>query len=472
MSSPVLSLPASYKFGRVVCRVLQGVSDSPFDVDHFPEARPAAGTITFTPNIPVVRDFGNSPAIVGHGAYTYSLHAESGELVDDSTRDTPSVLVDLGEGEIARLVPGAGVWLFEGLWTVKFSLGPISVPSFPILVSAIDHTATTPMDLVAEMTYVAVPGEPTSLVDLPLGRVPGRVLGISDAGQVAWIPQTGQGGSGNWNTIIGKPNVVASGSTVSDARLSIGAVSDSDPRLSDARNPTAHTHLIANVTGLQAAIDGKQPSGNYALSSDVRLTDARTPTAHTHAWADVTTGKPTTFPPIIGSTATTAVAGDDFRLTNARTPTTHSHPVTEVSGLQAVLDGKQASGSYALTTDPRFTDARPPTAHTHTVANVTGLQAAIDGKQASGSYASGAQGAKADTAVQPAGLTKAAVGLGSVDNTSDMAKPVSIAQGTALSGKANAGPGVPGVFWGFRTAAEWATLPAPTGTGPWWGIAP
>lgn len=50
--------------------------------------------------------------------------------------------------------------------------------------------------------------------------------------------------------------------------------------------------------------------------------------------------------------------------------------------------------------------------------------------------ASTAQGAKADTAVQPAGLTKAAVGLGSVDNTSDANKPVSSAQQTALDGKA------------------------------------
>lgn len=31
----------------------------------------------------------------------------------------------------------------------------------------------------------------------------------------------------------------------------------SDTRLSDARTPTAHTHAIAEVTGLQAALDGK-----------------------------------------------------------------------------------------------------------------------------------------------------------------------------------------------------------------------
>lgn len=53
-----------------------------------------------------------------------------------------------------------------------------------------------------------------------------------------------------------------------------------------------HIHAIADVTGLQSALDGKQASGSYAAAS------------HTHAIADVT-------------------------------------------GLQTALDGKQASGSYA-----------------------------------------------------------------------------------------------------------------------------
>ena len=47
--------------------------------------------------------------------------------------------------------------------------------------------------------------------------------------------------------------------------------------------------------------------------------------------------------------------------------------------------------------------------------------------------ATAAQGAKADSAVQPAGLTKAAVGLGNVDNTSDANKPVSTAQAAAFA---------------------------------------
>lgn len=54
----------------------------------------------------------------------------------------------------------------------------------------------------------------------------------------------------------------------------------------------SHTHSIAQVDGLQSALDGKQDSGNYA-------------------------------------------------------PANHTHTISEVDGLQDALDGKQESGDYA-----------------------------------------------------------------------------------------------------------------------------
>lgn len=86
-------------------------------------------------------------------------------------------------------------------------------------------------------------------------------------------------------------------------------IREGDPRLTDDRDPTAHNHSIGDVTGLQGALDGKsaighdhdgiyQPAGDYAAgththaeyveTTDPRLTDARTPTAHDHAIGDVT----------------------------------------------------------------------------------------------------------------------------------------------------------------------------------------
>ena len=83
-----------------------------------------------------------------------------------------------------------------------------------------------------------------------------------------------------------------------------------------------------------------------------------------------------------------------------------------------------------------------------------GVYASLSGKPTLGTaaatdavaYASAAQGAKADSALQPAGsgasltgLTKEQVGLSNVDNTSDASKPVSTATQTALDGKQVAG---------------------------------
>ena len=64
---------------------------------------------------------------------------------------------------------------------------------------------------------------------------------------------------------------------------------------------TSHSHPVADVTGLQAELDGKVADG------DPRLSDARTPTAHTHTVSDLTatgTASSTTYLRGDGSWAT------------------------------------------------------------------------------------------------------------------------------------------------------------------------
>lgn len=71
-----------------------------------------------------------------------------------------------------------------------------------------------------------------------------------------------------------------------------------------------------------------------------------------------------------------------------------------------------------------------PSAHTHPISDVLTLQAALDGK-APASHVT-------DTG-NPHAVTRAQVGLGNVDNTSDAAKPISTATQAALDGKSAVG---------------------------------
>ena len=126
-------------------------------------------------------------------------------------------------------------------------------------------------------------------------------------------------------------------------------------------------------------------------------------------WSDVQ-GKPTTFAPIIGTTSTTAKAGN-------AAPLAHTQAFTTITGVAT------AAQIPALT-----------------IAKTTGLQAAIDAKLT----ATTAQFAAKAPLESPAftgtvtGITKAMVGLGSVDNTTDLLKPISTATQTALTAKLTA----------------------------------
>lgn len=70
----------------------------------------------------------------------------------------------------------------------------------------------------------------------------------------------------------------------------------------DGKASVIHTHTISNVTGLQSALDGKEPlitkktafnkdfgstAGTVCEGNDSRLSDSREPLAHTHEITDV-----------------------------------------------------------------------------------------------------------------------------------------------------------------------------------------
>jgi hypothetical protein len=168
----------------------------------------------------------------------------------------------------------------------------------------------------------------------------------------------------------------------------------------DGKAASSHTHTIANVTGLQTALDSKQASGSYLTTSgkaaDSNLLDGLD--LHTgrnnevnkvvrtqgngyvdFGWINTTSGNTTSTITDIyvntndGYIRKATPAHFRSQITDGvYAPVSHTHTIANVTGLQTALDGKAASS------------------HTHTIANVTGLQTALNGKQVAGSYAAAA----------------------------------------------------------------------------------
>lgn len=175
--------------------------------------------------------------------------------------------------------------------------------------------------------------------------------------------------------------------------------------------PTAHTHEIAGVTGLSAALAGKQPVGDYATKSD--LSDGletklgvndkakSAAVADSVAWENISK-KPQTFAPSAHTHATSQVDGLDSALAG-KAPVTHTHTksqitdfahtheISEVTDLQDALDGK-ANASHTHTQGQvtglgAALAGKAPIIHTHEIGDVDGLEAALSGKQPVGDYA-------------------------------------------------------------------------------------
>ena len=219
----------------------------------------------------------------------------------------------------------------------------------------------------------------------------------------------------------------------------------------------AHTHAISDTTNLQTTLDAKIAATEKAAASGVATLDSgsKIPIAQV----------PT------GSTSTTVALGNHTHAGFAAT--SHTHAISDTTNLQATLDAKVAASEKAAVNGIATLDAttRVPIAqlpmgsgfdqvaygvHSHLIFDVTDLQETLDAKidttqrgAANGVAALGSDG-KVPTAQLPAvavssvagktgavTLAKADVGLGSVDNTADLAKPISTATQTALDSKAS-----------------------------------
>lgn len=122
----------------------------------------------------------------------------------------------------------------------------------------------------------------------------------------------------------------------------------------------SHAHAIADVTGLQPALDGKLASSATAVAA-TKLATARTITLAGDLSGSVS------FDGSANVTLTAAVADDS-----------HAHVITNVDGLQAALDGKAPLASPALTGAPTAPTATAGTSTTQ-LATTAFVQAALSG---------------------------------------------------------------------------------------------
>ena len=109
------------------------------------------------------------------------------------------------------------------------------------------------------------------------------------------------------------------------------------------------TALQNQIAQLQTAVQAAQSTANSATNSVANLPDATT-----------TTKGITWFSGDGSETAGRAVQATDGRLKDTRTPKAHQHPVSDVTNLQTLLDGK-AGTALATTTTPGLMSAADKT---------------------------------------------------------------------------------------------------------------
>ena len=139
--------------------------------------------------------------------------------------------------------------------------------------------------------------------------------------------------------------------------------------------PLSHTHTIANITGLQSALDGKASSShNHSISNITGLQsalDAKASSTHTHNLAVASSGGS-------GGSAGFMSAQEKEKLATieagAGAPTTIIDNLTS-QNIGAALSANQG---YVL---KGLIDGKANSSHSHSISNVSGLQSALDGKE-------------------------------------------------------------------------------------------
>ena len=207
--------------------------------------------------------------------------------------------VDLGP----VIVPGGGgaASLPAGVEGQLVGYGPNGIP---VAVNAPDGSAYDDTVIVARVAAVEsaiadipAPYDDTAVsgridaVEADLAAIPAAYDDTALAGRVTSLEDAP---APSWDDVTGKPT---------------------------AFTPAVHGHSIGDVSGLGAALDGKAPSSHSHAWSEITNKPATfAPSAHTHAWDEITS-KPTTFAPSAHGHSVADVSGLQTAL-DGKQPTT------------------------------------------------------------------------------------------------------------------------------------------------------
>ena len=232
-----------------------------------------------------------------------------------------------------------------------------------------------------------------------------------------------------------------------------------------------HTHAIADVTGLQAALDGKADDADLAAKADL---------GHTHTAANITDFG-TAVAAAIPAEYLTATEGDAAYMPAGAAPTAHTHTTADITDFAAgvaanipaeYLTETEGNAVYAKTANVYSKTAvdtalagKSDTGHTHTTANITDFAAGV----AANIPAAYMTDTETAAAYQPKGTyltavplaSTAAVGGGRVGNGLGMS-------GEYLYVKTGAGLGINTVDYSLQVQTTRAT---PTAVKFWTGNA-
>lgn len=239
-----------------------------------------------------------------------------------ATRDLGSGPIDWDTGQYA--IYNGTIWersgASEGVSSVAGRTGDVVLSKDDVGLGQVDNTADADKP-VSTAVAAALATKADATHSHSVSQVTGLQTALDAKAAAARTITAGTGLTGGGDLSQDRTLEVVYGSTAGTS------CQGNDPRLSDARTPTPHTHAAGDINSGTLNI-ARLPVGTtgstVCAGNDPRLSDARTPTAHTHNASDINAGTLAYARLPVGTTANTVAAGNDSRMTNQRVPTDNS----------------------------------------------------------------------------------------------------------------------------------------------------